>query len=121
MELGFVPPPFSLSFYLAMNIEEKPTIEMQEAVVVVNQKEEPKQETQITPEKKDAVVVNKKEEPKQETQIDLEKKEKDSKREKALDKAAINYRFTKKSAFGMILVAFAAVFGRYVSCCSYDF
>ena len=120
MELGFVPPPFSLSFYLAMNIEEKPTIEMQEAVVVVNQKEEPKQETQITPEKKDAVVVNKKEEPKQETQIDLEKKEKDSKREKALDKAAINYRFTKKSAFGMILVAFAAVFGRYCRCCSYD-
>ena len=29
------------------------------------------------------------------------------------DKAAANYRFTKKSAYGMILVAFAAVFGRY--------
>ena len=80
-----------------MNIEEKPTIEMQVAVVVDKQNE-PKQEAQQTP----------------------EKKEKDSKREKALDKAAINYRFTKKSAFGMILVAFAAVFGRYWRCCTYE-
>lgn len=31
----------------------------------------------------------------------------------ARDKAAANYRFTKKSAYGMILVAFAAIFGRY--------
>ena len=76
-------------FYLTMSTEEKPTIEMQ-----------------VT------VTVEKKEEPKQKMQVTSEKKEKDSKHEKALDEAAVNYRFTKKSAFGMILVAFAAVFGR---------
>ena len=81
--------PFSLSFFLIMNSEEKSTIEMQ-VTVAVDKKDETTQNTQTTPEKKD----------------------KDNKREKALDKAAINYRFSKKSAFGMILVAFAAVFGR---------
>lgn len=32
--------------------------------------------------------------------------------EKMIDKAAVNYRFTKRSALGMFLVACAAFFGR---------